>query len=352
MKRRKLLVGFAVAAVAAASVGVVGTAGAAQAHAAASAVVSGPAALSSDVAATAQGAGTDARETALRAYWTSARMRAAVPDSQLPKLRARSTAAQPVDTQAPQSGPRGRIAGAAAAKNSPAVTTGAAVPQAYYPNYPTGSPVARTYGKVFFTNSGVNYVCSGTVVNTEGKSEVWTAGHCVTDGGTWNYNWVFVPNYANGSAPYGYWYAYQLWTTSAWFNNNNDFANDVGSAVLYRNSGWRITDYLGGQGIAWNYGIGYYMYAFGYPQAPPFTGCCLVAEQGYTYDGGGNTIYMVNYMTGGSSGGAWLNWFNGNWGYINGHNDFKYVGYPQYMFSPYYGNQVASLYNAVRYIST
>ena len=94
------------------------------------------------------------------------------------------------------------------------------------------------------------------------------------------------------------------------------------------------------------------MYAFGYPQAAPFDGCCLVGENGYTYDGGGGTIFMVNYMTGGSSGGAWLNFFDGNWGYINGHNDFKYNTLPQYMYSPYYGNQVASLYNTVRNIST
>jgi hypothetical protein len=93
------------------------------------------------------------------------------------------------------------------------------------------------------------------------------------------------------------------------------------------------------------------MYAFGYPQAPPFNGQYLVGDNGYTYNGGGGTIYMVNYMTGGSSGGAWLNWFNGQWGYINGHNDFKYTNLPQYMFSPYYGNQVASLYNTVRGIS-
>src|SRR5438094_449536 len=83
----------------------------------------------------------------------------------------------------------------------------------------------------------------------------WTAGHCVSDGAAWNYNWTFVPNYVNGSAPYGYWYAYQLWTTNAWFYNNNDFANDVGAVVMNRNAGWRITDYFGGQGIAWNYPI-------------------------------------------------------------------------------------------------
>jgi len=317
-------------------------------------VASSVAALSPDVAATAKGAGVAAREQALAAYWTPARMKAALPDSQLPAVRTAATATNPAAAQAKPAGPATRIAAAAPAADAPAVsaarTNATAAPLAYYPNYPVGSPVARTYGKVFFTSFGLDYVCSGTIVNTEGKSEVWTAGHCVTDGGAWNTNWTFVPNYASGSAPYGYWYASQLWSTSAWFNNNRDFADDVGSAVMYSNDGVRITDYLGGQGIAWNYPTGQYVYAFGYPQAPPFDGCCLVAENNYAYDFGDGTIYIVSDIT--DSGSAWLVGFDGNWGNINGHDDFKYNGYPQYMFSPYYGNQVANLYNSVRYIST
>jgi hypothetical protein len=317
-------------------------------------VVSGAARLTPDAARLATGTGAEAQQKALAAYWTPERMKAAKPDSELPSMKAAAAAARttPKATTAtkPQGAPQ-KIAWAA-----PKVEPKAAQPdvstQAYLPNYPVGHPVARTNGKVFFTSFGLSYVCSGAIVNTEGKSEVWTAGHCVSDGQAWNFNWYFVPNYASGAAPYGVWTAAQLWTTTAWFNNNNDFANDVGAAVMYRNNGWRITDYLGGQGILWNYPIGYYMYAFGYPQGAPFNGCCLWAEQGYTYDGGGGTIYMVNYMTGGSSGGPWLNFFDGNWGYINGHNDFKYTALPQYMFSPYYGNQVADLYNTVRYIST
>jgi hypothetical protein len=315
-------------------------------------VVSGTPRVTPEVARLAKGTGTEAQQQALAAYWTPARMKAAKPDTELPAVKAAATAApkKSAVATAPQGAPQ-RIPGSAP-KTAPKATQPSVSPQAYYPNYPVGHPVARTVGKVFFTSFGVNYVCSASIVNSEGESEVWTAGHCVSDGQAWNYNWVFVPNYVAGWAPYGYWYAFQLWTTTAWFFNNSDFANDVGAAVMYRNSGWRITDYLGGQGIAWNYGIGYYVYAFGYPQAYPFDGNYLVAEQGYTYNGGGGTIYMVNYMTGGSSGGPWLNWFDGNWGYINGHNDFKYNAYPQYMFSPYYGNQVASLYNTVRYIST
>lgn len=307
--------------------------------------------LSPDVAQTVSGTGVEAYQAALRQYWTPERMKAALPDSELPAVKAAVSAAKADQAPTRLSGTAERIA-PSAPQTTPTPAPSGMQTMSYYPGYPVGHPVARTSGKVFFTSFGLNYVCSATIVNTEGKSEVWTAGHCVSDGQAWNYNWTFVPNYDNGSAPYGYWYAYQLWTTTAWFYNNNDFANDVGSAVMNRNGGWRITDYLGGQGIAWNAGIGYYMYAFGYPQAYPYNGCCLVATSDYTYDGGGGTIYMFNDMTGGSSGGAWLNWFDGNWGYINGHNDFKYNNLPQYMYSPYYGDQVGDLYNTVRNIST
>jgi hypothetical protein len=340
------------ASVAMAATGLASTAQAAPAGAG-DAVVSSTAKLSPEVARTVHGTGLKAQQDALAAYWNADRMKAAKPDAEMPSMKAAATTAPKALKSAravtPQGSPE-RVAGAAP-KADPKAAAGPGVTPQYYPSYPVGHPAARTNGKVFFTSFGVNYVCSGAIVNSEGKSEVWTAGHCVSDGAAWNYNWVFVPNYDNGSAPYGYWYSAQLWTTTAWFNNNGDFANDVGASVMYRNAGWRIADYLGGQGIAWNYPVGQYVYAFGYPQAAPFNGCCLYTEQGYTYNGGGNTIYMVNYMTGGSSGGPWLGWFNGNWGYINGHNDFKYNVWPQYMFSPYYGNQVASLYNTVRNIS-
>lgn len=319
------------------------------------ATISSSSHLSSAVARTVKGVGIAAEHEALAAYWTSSRMKAALPDSELPAVKAGAAAASSaprVDTASAVHGAAQRI-GAFAPKVAPAVRQAGPTAQASLPGYPVGHPVARTNGKVFFTSFGLNYVCSAAVVNSEGKSEVWTAGHCVSSGGAWNTNWTFVPNYYNGVAPYGYWYSYSMTTTTAWFNNNNDFANDVGASVMYRTNGFRIADYFGGQGIAWNQVIsGNYVYAFGYPHAAPFDGCCLYLEQGYIADGGGGTIYQLNYMTGGSSGGPWLGWFDGNWGYINGHNDFKYNSLPQYMYSPYYGDQVAAVYNAVRNIST
>ena len=108
---------------------------------------------------------------------------------------------------------------------------------AFNPNLSSNHLTARTNGKVFFTLNGANFQCSGTVVNSEGKDTVWTAGHCVNAGqtnGAWATNWTFVPAYDDDLAnprPYGTWSARQLWTKTAW-KNSADFAEDMGVAIM------------------------------------------------------------------------------------------------------------------------
>ena len=64
----------------------------------------------------------------------------------------------------------------------------------------------RTIGKWFFTKPGAgNFVCSASVI---GRRIVVTAGHCLHSGngsGTgWFSNFLFVPSYRAGAAPFGY----------------------------------------------------------------------------------------------------------------------------------------------------
>ena len=109
---------------------------------------------------------------------------------------------------------------------------------AYNPNLPYYVPTAYTAGKVFFVKSGQAYVCSGTIVNSEGRDSVWTAGHCVHDGGSggqYHRNWVFVPSYSYGWAPYGVWSARLLFSTAGWINNR-DFASDMAVAIMNPNA--------------------------------------------------------------------------------------------------------------------
>jgi hypothetical protein len=316
-------------------------------------VTSAAAGLSLQVAATVKGAGVQARQQALAAYWTPARMKAAQP-ADLPSAKRASAGAA-----AAAAGPQGSAARVAPAAGV-AVTTGAVPPKSANPNiirpqgfsypagYPVGSQLAKTVGKVYFTLNGNNESCSASVVNTTGKSIVWTAGHCVTGGQNWATNWWFIPNcYNNGyggcAAPFGWWTAKQFWVPTTYYNNN-DAQDDVAAVVMWPNNGWEITNYLGGQGIEWNYPVGQWVSAFGYPG---YDGVTLAEADDYTYDYGDGTVYMFNDMGPGSSGGPWLAAFNGSFGYIDGHNDFRYNVYPDYMWSPYYGNQVGNLYNTV-----
>jgi len=295
------------------------------------------------------GSGVAAEAKAVSTYWTPARMKQAKPlDGATVAHRGQAPRQQARPAPAPQ-GKAGAVAPARLARTPKAVEVPSrSAARSSYPNLPYYSPLARTNGKVFFTRAAKNYVCSATIVNSEGKSLVWTAGHCVVDGKIWDSNFAFVPSYSNGSRPYGTWYSRQLTTTSGWYNNR-DFSQDVGAATMARLSGWRITDYLGGQGITWNASANFYACAFGYPQAAPYTGAYLTEVCGSTYNAGNGTIYMYSGLTGGSSGGAWYRNLSGDWGYVNGHNDFIYTSSPSWMYSPYYGNQVATLYNAVRY---
>ena len=307
-----------------------------------------------------KGSGAAAERAALTAYWSTDRMKAAKPYEASAAFKHLGTGPKqaPSAAQAKPQGAPVTIPPAKSAAAPKAVKNGSAeVPQTTYPNYPYYHPVARTNGKIFFSRDinkngsigvGENFVCSGTIVNSEGKSLLWTAGHCLVDNKIWNTNTVFVPSYNNGSRPYGTWTARTLTVTSAWYYNR-DFRQDNGAATLYRNFGYRIADYLGAQGLTWNQGTNFYTYAFGYPQGYPYNGQHLTLARGNTYNAGNSTIYMYSGMTGGSSGGAWYRNFDGNWGLVNGHNDFIYTSSPNWMYSPYYGNQAASLYNAVRY---
>lgn len=228
--------------------------------------------------------------------------------------------------------------------------------QPWYGNY--WSAPATTTGKVFFTDhTGGHWVCSGSLVNSNGKDLVITAGHCVygTAGGeipageTWHSNWVFAPDYSNGYAPFGYWYAKQLWTLTNYMNNDDE-PDDLGAALLWPNSnGVNAVNWLGGQGMAWNQSSSQGIYDFGYPQAAPFNGQTLQYCTGTSGFGWfSNMEFLPSNFTGGSSGGPWLMNFNGTWGYVNSVNDATgYFFYPGQMGGLYFGNSAGNLYNTV-----
>jgi hypothetical protein len=249
------------------------------------------------------------------AYWTAERMRSA----------------KPVERSKPGSG------GSTTTTTSYPFTS-SAVPTPYTA-FPTD-----TNGKVFFTDSGVNYVCSGTALLSGNQSVVWTAGHCVNQGpGSFHTNWAFVPAYQDGLRPYGTFTARSLLTTSQW-RTAGDFGYDEGAAVVDPVAGKTLSTTVGGgRNAVFNYARDQQYQAYGYPAAKKFTGGRLwVCNARWGLDdtsASPATMGIGCDMTGGSSGGGWI---SGNDLYSI--NSYGYSSVRNVMFGPYQGSVAQSLY--------
>src|SRR4029079_6443316 len=85
----------------------------------------------------------------------------------------------------------------------------------------------RTTGRLFFTIPGQgNFVCSASAIQAR---IVLTAGHCVHSGANGNSgfytNFLFVPAFRNGNAPYQSWTFSFVTATSSWINSGGVLPN-------------------------------------------------------------------------------------------------------------------------------
>lgn len=222
--------------------------------------------------------------------------------------------------------------------------------------YTGGGQVVKTTGKVFFTLGRTNYQCSGSSVRADNKDLVLTAGHCINEGpGKFVTNFIFIPAYKNGSAPYGKFAARRLATTKQW-QNAGDLNYDVGFAVVGRSGGKDLADRVGSQGIAFNQPRGQFMHSFGYPAESPYSGGSLAWCRGTVVSdsvGGSSDQGMTCNMTGGSSGGPWFLKYNESTGIglTNSLNSFKYeilLFGGDKMYGPYFGSAAQSVYNSAK----
>ena len=227
-----------------------------------------------------------------------------------------------------------------------------------YPNR-TALPY-RQVGKLFFTQNGLNYVCSATSIGGRG---IFTAGHCVSDGtSTFSTNVVFVPQRNNGSSPQGMFACNELWVATEWHVNGN-LRRDLGSAdgCVRTSDGALLHNVVGAMGLAINrVNSDEHFNSFGYPAAAPFNGERMVQCQssfGHVdtlgIGGTGPLPFAIGCdMTGGSSGGPWVININGTAGasnnLLNGVNSYKYVSpsQPLEMYSPYFDSLAQSVYDA------
>jgi hypothetical protein len=266
-----------------------------------------------------------AEAAAAATYWTPERMRSATPADVLLAGKSASTPASEV------------AAGAPVTYGTPSTGGGTVEPMAA-----NEAPVSNI-GKVFFTLNGRNYVCSGNSVSATNGSLVSTAAHCVHGGkGKYATNWVFVPAYENGSAPYGQWTATTLTAPRQW-TRGGDITYDTAFAKVGLIAGKTLASTVGASPIAFNQARGLSYEAFGYPAASPFNGQTLKSCAGTASpDPYGQTQSqgIPCDMTGGSSGGPWFL----SSGAQNSVNSFGYNNIPNVMFGPYYGSVAQSTY--------
>jgi V8-like Glu-specific endopeptidase len=268
--------------------------------------------------------------------WTPERMRAAVPLGLLSANRAEPSATVPSKGEKAIVDP---LLG-------PTDPSSRALPEGGAP-WTGGGDVAATSGRVFFNYDGKPFSCSGNAVTSDNSSTVITAGHCVKMEGSWHTDWVFVPGYHDGQAPYGQWTASETMATPQWVASE-DFNYDIGAAVVEPLNGKLLTDVVGGQGLAFNTGYNLPMYAFGYPAAAPYDGETLSYCSGPTSP----DLLVTNShglncsMTSGSSGGPWFTKFDETTGrgLQASVNSFGYPALPNTMFGPYFGDDAQNLY--------
>jgi V8-like Glu-specific endopeptidase len=280
-------------------------------------------------------------------YWTSSRMKNAVSGDALTAGRDHSKADGKVTVGKAMTKPGTPGAAKKPGPSDPLANGGSL--------YTGGGQVVQTTGKVFFTLGSTNYVCSGSSTAAANESLVQTAGHCVNEGpGAFATNFVFVPAYKDGAAPYGRFAARALLTTSQW-SGSGDFNYDVGYAVVNPIGGTTLSDTVGAQGIGFNLARGARMYSFGYPAAAPYDGSKIATCNGIVVAdtvGGSSDQGMVCNLTGGSSGGPWFINYTASTGIgtLNSLNSFKYTSgrYNDKMYGPYFGSVVQNLYTSAQ----
>lgn len=301
------------------------------------------------LAATSVVTGSARGDAGVRDFWTTARLRRARPLSirragSAPPVR--PTSVRPSHETPHRYPARAPLAGAAAS------ATFETVPDPDLPG------LAQN-GAIFFSlGDGEGFArCSGTSVNAPNLSVVFTAGHCVNEGGGLGHwyqrKWVFIPGYHNGIRPYGTFVAHWLGSTKGWLANGNENF-DMGAAVVSRNErGQRLGAAVGGAGFAWGLPPGQVFDIYGYPVGPPFNGatlkhCAQTPFEGHDWASflwpGPLDLAVQCNVTGGASGGGWL--IAG--GALNGVTTYGYDDDPATDYGPYFGKAAGRLYEEAR----
>jgi V8-like Glu-specific endopeptidase len=154
--------------------------------------------------------------------------------------------------------------------------------------------------------------CSAAVISP--NNVIVTAAHCLydTDINLWYDDWVFVPAFKNGAAPFGGFTWLDAVVPTAWAVAGSSSAGaryDVGVIKLAPNSdGLNVTFYTGWLPYAMNGSYVQHAHSFGYPVNIGNANYSIVCEA-ESFSQSGEIMGMGCPMQFGASGGPWLKTF-------------------------------------------
>lgn len=218
----------------------------------------------------------------------------------------------------------------------------------------------RTIGQLYIRTPGGTGRCTASVARGRW---VWTAGHCVADGGSAAYftNFTFFPGRRKDVKPYGKWKwangdGYGVVTLAEWYYYGRH-CYDIGAVRFKKRNGKTLQQRVGSLGFSRNASRQRHWNQFGYPSDAPFNGKTLQqAQSSHAVDWRPSTCWgsdpvtigVGNDMTPGASGGPWifkLDRLPGATNYVNGLNSYGYSSQPGAMYGPYFGDGAQAIWN-------
>jgi len=170
-----------------------------------------------------------------------------------------------------------------------------------------------TVGKLYYTVPGKgDYQCSAAVIRPR---VIVTAGHCVHSGKSspgFHTNFLFIPSFRDGAAPYGAWTWERVWTTQTWTTSGGKVPNSADYAVIVLRDRpvngvtRRIGDVTGWLGYQTNSLMPNHVTMLGYPVNLDYGTKMHQVHAGMFRATSSNCAEAGSDMTGGSSGGPWV----------------------------------------------
>ena len=171
----------------------------------------------------------------------------------------------------------------------------------------------RINGKLKFTKPGVgNFICSATV---QRPGIITTAGHCVHrgSGGTSGFftNFMFIPAFRNGVAPFNIWPSTFVIVTSTWASGGGTFPNGADYAIIElaprtcSGATRLIGNCVGFAGFQTGSFFNEHITSIGYPANIDSGNIAHRVDSEPHQNVSPTNITIGSDMTGGSSGGGW-----------------------------------------------